>query len=382
MQTSSCFDGGNIEVLDSTNPADIQLEIRPDKESDFYQWFYFRVTGAKGQPCRLRIMNAAGAAYPKGWENYQAVCSSDGRLWARIETSYENGVLEINCTPKSDAIYIAYFAPYSQERHASLISRITQNNNVQLEVLGKTIDGRDMDLICIGEPEVNKLNVWAIARQHPGETMAQWWMEGFLQQLTDDSDPAAQGLLEKAVIHVVPNMNPDGSFRGHLRTNAVGSNLNREWLEPSMERSPEVLLVREKMHLIGVDFCLDVHGDEALPYNFIAGTEGVPSWNDERQAKLEKFKQLLKVHSPDFQTEHGYPPNSAGKANMALCSNYIAEHFGCPAMTLEMPFKDSAITPDYEFGWSPGRASELGGSCLAAIADFCVETLSRVNCKQ
>ncbi len=39
----------------------------------------------------------------------------------------------------------------------------------------------------------------------------------------------------------VPNMNPDGSYRGHLRTNASGANLNREWKNPTLERSPEVM---------------------------------------------------------------------------------------------------------------------------------------------
>lgn len=29
-------------------------------------------------------------------------------------------------------------------------------------------------------------------------------------------------------------------FRGHLRTNAAGANLNREWAAPSAEESPEV----------------------------------------------------------------------------------------------------------------------------------------------
>ena len=28
-------------------------------------------------------------------------------------------------------------------------------------------------------------------------------------------------------------MNPDGSVRGNLRTNAAGANLNREWMTPS-----------------------------------------------------------------------------------------------------------------------------------------------------
>ena len=75
-----------------------------------------------------------------------------------------------------------------------------------------------------------------------------------LHRLFDEDDPVAAALLHKAVFYVVPNMNPDGSFRGHLRNNAAGMNLNRAWAEPSMERSPEVFLVRQKMEQTGVDF--------------------------------------------------------------------------------------------------------------------------------
>ena len=68
-------------------------------------------------------------------------------------------------------------------------------------------------------------------------------MEGALDLLTDPSDPVAKILREKSTLHIVPNMNPDGSARGHLRTNAVGVNLNREWATPSADKSPEVLCV-------------------------------------------------------------------------------------------------------------------------------------------
>src|SRR5690606_23531050 len=108
--------------------------------------------------------------------------------------------------------------------------------------------------------------IWVIGRQHPGETMAEWLIEGMLERLLDRNDPVARTLLEKASFHVVPNMNPDGSRRGHLRTNAAGTNLNRAWAAPSMEKSPEVFLIRERMQSRGVDFSLDVHGDEELPY--------------------------------------------------------------------------------------------------------------------
>ena len=45
-------------------------------------------------------------------------------------------------------------------------------------------------------------------------------------------------------------MNPDGSYRGHLRTNAKGANLNREWKKPTQEYSPEASLARDFYALI------------------------------------------------------------------------------------------------------------------------------------
>lgn len=63
---------------------------------------------------------------------------------------------------------------------------------------------------------------------------------GFLERLLDSHSALARHALQKAVFYVVPNMNPDGSWRGHLRTNAAGANLNREWAKPSLEISPEV----------------------------------------------------------------------------------------------------------------------------------------------
>ena len=91
-----------------------------------------------------------------------------------------------------------------------------------------------------GTPGADKKAVWIIARQHPGEAMAEWFMEGLLEELTDIHNPFATRALKHAVFYIVPNINPDGAVRGHLRTNATGANLNREWAEPSLAHSPEV----------------------------------------------------------------------------------------------------------------------------------------------
>lgn len=371
---SANFDSGNIEVLSIRGPHEIELAIRKDAQSDFYQWFHFRLTGAAGTPCTLRIVNCAGAAYPDGWPGYQARVSEDRQNWTQAETSYAGGVLTIRFTPRTNSAWFAYFAPYSMERHTDLVARMANRPGVSVSVLGQTLDGQDLDLLTVRAPDSHvsdkeKLAVWMIARQHPGESMAEWWMEGMLERLTDPADPVATRLKERACFYVVPNMNPDGSRRGHLRTNAAGINLNREWHEPSLDKSPEVYHVLAHMVHVGCDVCLDVHGDEALPHNFIAGFEGVAAASHHQFALLERYKAALARLSPDFQTRVGYPPAAPGKANMSMSTNALAGRFGALAMTLEMPFKDVAENPDPAHGWSPERAKHLGRACLDALLE-------------
>ncbi len=369
MHISSQFDGGNIEVESAARPDDIRLKIRRDHQSDFMQWFCYRVAGARGQALTMRIVNAGEATYTQGWEGYAAVASHDMQTYHRVPTRYADGVLEIQHTPLSDCVTYSYFAPYNLVRHAALVAGAAADEETSLSVLGQTVDGRDIDLLTLGAPAAGKRAVWAIARQHPGETMAEWWMEGFLDRLINPADPLARALRQKAVFYVVPNMNPDGSFRGHLRTNAAGVNLNRAWAEPSPDTSPEVYYVREHMRRTGVDFCIDVHGDEAIPYNFIAGSHGIPSLKEKQIDLHDRFCAALVRANPDFQIEHGYPKAPPGRANMTMSTNHIAEAFDCLAMTLEMPFKDVADAPNQMTGWSPERSGVLGRACLDALAE-------------
>ncbi len=367
MRVSANFDGGNIEVVSLENKDDIQLAIRADEGGEFYQWFNFRFEGAIGCQYTLNIVNAAGASYPAGWENYQAVASYDRQNWFRLPTEYKDGKLTISVELDCESIQIAYFAPYSYERHQDLLANVQMHPMVSLEHLGLTLDGRDMTLVKVGDENPNKRNIWITARQHPGETMAEWLVEGLLDRLLDSDDATSKALLDKANFYIVPNMNPDGSARGHLRTNAVGANLNREWQTPSLARSPEVYYVVNKMKETGVDLFYDVHGDEGLPYVFLAGCEGIPSY-DERLAKLQKqFVDALLLVTPDFQTQYGYDKDEPGKANLTVGSNWVAETFFCLSNTLEMPFKDNDDMPEPIAGWSPERSMYLGEVSLTAM---------------
>ncbi|MCU6454503.1 M14-type cytosolic carboxypeptidase [Sphingomonas sp. A2-49] len=360
ISINAAFDGGNIRVV-AIDGDRVDLEIVADRQSDFFQWFYFRVAGAHGRRLTFRIVNAGASAYPFGWPGYRTRASADRHTWRMIDTRYDDGVLSFDHSIDGELAWFAYFAPYTMEMHDDLVARIAARPGVTHRQLGTSLDGQAIDYLRIGD---GPKPVWLYARQHPGESMAEWWMDGALDWLTSD---AAAPLLAKATVHVVPNMNPDGTRRGHLRTNAAGVNLNREWHAPSPERSPEVLCVRDAMDETGVAFAIDVHGDEAIPANFIAGYEGIPNWTDDHGAKFYAFGDRLAAHTPDFQVGKGYEKASAGNANLSMSTNQLAQRFGAVSVTLEMPFKDHDPNPDAEFGWSPERSRRLGVSCLEVL---------------
>ena len=285
LSITSNFDAGAIEVLSCEQADNIRLRVRRDSHADFAQWFYFRLSGAQGERCVMTFENAADCAFAEGWRDYQAAASYDRVNWFRVPTSYDGRVLTIDHTPEFDRIYYAYFEPYSEERHSEFLGAVQQMPQASLTELGLTVEGRPMSLLTLGTPQSGatpKKKIWIIARQHPGETMAEWFVEGMVKRLAGwgdwAGDPVARKLYDHAVFYIVPNMNPDGSVHGNLRTNAAGANLNREWMEPDAARSPEVLLVRDAIHATGCDLFFDIHGDEALPYVFVAGSEMLPGF--------------------------------------------------------------------------------------------------------
>jgi murein tripeptide amidase MpaA len=377
ISITSQFDAGAIDVLSTDDPAAIRLRVRPDSHADFAQWFYFRVSGVRDEPLTMTFENAADCAFADGWRDYRAVASYDRINWFRVPTRYDGRVLSIEHTPDFDAVSYAYFEPYSEERHAGFLGAVQQMPHATLTEIGRTVQGRPMSLVTLGlseeaeQPAKPKKNVWIIARQHPGETMAEWFVEGLIKRLAGwgdwAGDPVARLIFDHAVFHIVPNMNPDGSALGNLRTNAAGANLNREWMEPDAARSPEVLAVRNAIHALGCDLFFDIHGDEALPYVFVAGSEMLPGFTEKQAQEQKAFIECFKQASPDFQDVYGYEASKYQTDALKLASKYVGNEFGCLSLTLEMPFKDNANLPDERVGWNGERSAALGASMLQAI---------------
>src|SRR3546814_2446985 len=72
-----------------------------------------------------------------------------------------------------------------------LVARAADAAGVEHRCLGTTVDGQPID--C-RETGTGSKQVWLYARQHPGESMAEWWMEGALELLIDPASSVAREL--------------------------------------------------------------------------------------------------------------------------------------------------------------------------------------------
>ncbi|AYC31491.1 hypothetical protein D3880_03370 [Pseudomonas cavernae] len=362
------FDSGNIQVLDASNSHQVLLAIRPDLNSPHFQWFHFLAEGlTPGQRYGFSLTNAGQSAYSQAWSSYQAVASYDQQDWFRVPTRYDEQGLHFELDSSQTQAWFAYFEPYSRARHARLIEQALATPGVEQLACGQSIEGRAIPLLRVSAQAAAPRKLWLIAQQHPGEHMAEWFMEGLIERL-QEADAELEQLLAQADLYLVPNMNPDGALRGNLRTNLAGTDLNRAWLAPSAEASPEVLFVQQQMQRSGVDLFLDIHGDEEIPYVFSAGCEGNPGYSP-RLAQLEsEFRRRLQDSGAEFQSEHGYPRHAPGQADLRLACNFVGQTYDCLSFTLEMPFKDHDSTPNPRTGWNGERSKRLARHVLSTVA--------------
>ena len=369
LHISSDFDSGNVQVLDASNPLQVKLAIKPDTKSPHFQWFHFKADGlTPGHTHHFQLSNAGQSSYNKAWDGYQAVASYDQENWFRVPSEFDGTSLNVHLAAEQPQAWFAYFEPYSRERHDQLIKNALQWSGCQLLATGKSAEGRDIQLLRKGNGASHKRKIWIIAQQHPGEHMAEWFMEGIFERLEQGSDPQMRKLLDFADLYLIPNMNPDGAFHGHLRTNANGQDLNRAWQNTSPQISPEVFFALEQMTHYGVDLFLDIHGDEEIPYVFTAGCEGNPGYTPRLATLDERFRSHLSGLTKVFQTTHGYTRDEPGQANMTLACNSVGQRFDCLSLTLEMPFKDNDDAPNPQTGWDGKRSKQLAKDVLTTLS--------------
>ena len=209
--------------------------------------------------------------------------------------------------------------PPKKLRGSTTVSRKVSTEGIYYhrELLGRSLDGRRVDIITITSsegitsrseregpvegyfPEVKTGNraaargsggdgcrahafkskkvVFFSARVHPGETPAQYVLEGIIRFLLRDGrrDPRAAALRDNFVFKIIPILNPDGVSRGHYRADTRGVNLNRMYQTPSRQFEPTIHMSKTMvMHYFAQDrlqLYMDLHAHASKRGVFIYG---------------------------------------------------------------------------------------------------------------
>ena len=285
-------------------------------------WYFFRMDGVRGRDISITLTDFVGeyndkpGACPMG-PDIVPLISDDGEHWRGVpEVTWDDRAKEatIRLHPKGDTVWVAHQPPYTPRRLARLLEGVGRCDDARIEIIGKTVQGRDLLLITVTDadvPDRDKVTVWLQARQHAWESGTSFVMEGALRFVTSD-DPVARSLRRRVVFVFTPMVDPDGCAAGEVRFNANGFDVNRHWDEVDLRRKrfltlmPEIWYVKKaslahvdagrKIHLL-----VNLHNTETAEYlQTMAGDEGSRGLVSRLSDRLVREAGFRPSRGPEF----------------------------------------------------------------------------------
>ena len=260
--------------------------------------------------------------------------SHDGVKWATVPTErISDNLLKVLVHMKKDTLYVAGVEPYRLSDLERLISEIRDHHLVNVTPIGRTVQGRELEIIRVGSPGA-PYRILIRARAHPWEAGGNWVVQGLIKSLLRDSDESAR-YLEKYCLYVMPMANKDGVVRGWTRFNQLGMDLNRKWDRPADPRyAPEnhaletwltnMIAKGKKPHL-----AIDFHNDNGGHVIVCKPDKNVLKYH----AIMKHFEQLLYKHSWFREGFVGW--NSPIGKNVSL-EDGLVERFGINSCVFEL----------------------------------------------
>jgi hypothetical protein len=281
------FEGSSLGKVEKLGETQFRLRVEGqyDERGRNRQasWHFFQMENVEGRDLVLTFTDYVGEYNDKPGAcamtaNTIPVFSYDRRSWRRFPTmDWDNSAKEatLRIRPEENTIWIAHIPPYTHSDLLRLLSDIDRSPHARVEVIGKTVQGRDLHLVTVTdfeEPDPGKKVVWLQARQHAWEAGTSFVMEGALRFITGD-DAKARELRRRVVFKFTPMMDPDGCANGGVRFNANGYDVNRHWNEVDLRDKrmlrlmPEIWYVKRAIYTQmesgqPIDLMINMHNEE------------------------------------------------------------------------------------------------------------------------
>lgn len=257
LQIDAAFPGGNINV-ERMEGDDVFLcqELR-DTVGHWFYW-YFRIRGAAGRNLKFNFTKGrvVGLRGP-------SVSRDDGWTWAWLSNEHKDRQsFEYSFADDEDDVRFSFGMPYQEEHLHRFLSKYAGDGRLKVEELCQTAAGRGAERLrlgCLGKDP--HLRVAFTARHHACEMMANYAMEGIIEETLADSE-TGRWLSDRVEILMIPFVDKDGVEAGDQGKN----------------RDPH-------------DHCLDYEGDSLYP-TVSAIKHFVPEWSN------GKLVFALDLHCP------------------------------------------------------------------------------------
>jgi hypothetical protein len=253
------FEGASLGQIERIDEQTFRCHVKGQQDergrNRQASWYFFRLDHVAGQDITITLTDFLGEyhnrprACPMG-PDLIPVFSNDGKNWNHFPAmAWDNVKKEATLKFRSnqDTIWIAHIPPYTTRNLSVLLEDLAMNPTAIIETIGKTVQGRDIPLITVTNPDVRdegKKTVWLQARQHAWEAGTSYVMEGALRFITSD-DPDARALREKVIFKFTPMVDLDGCANGQVRSNANGFDVNQHWAQVDLRHPVYLQLMPE-----------------------------------------------------------------------------------------------------------------------------------------
>ncbi|WP_042462750.1 M14 family zinc carboxypeptidase [Neobacillus dielmonensis] len=236
-----------------------------------------------------------------------------------------------------------------QELVDYLKTQDAKQENMQLEVIGKTVKGRDIYLAKYISNPANP-TILFLTQQHGNEQLT---TEGALEFIKHLGTQKMKGVLDNVNILIIPMLNADGAMgdvdfslddymadggRHLTRYNATGTDLNRDH---DAKAQPETQAlhnnVLKKYH---IDYMIDLHhqGTQSqINGEYVSGSILYPTNANVKPEVLERSKKLgAVVYNAVDSTGWGHIGKYNGGSETRIGRNGAAVEYGISTLLFEM----------------------------------------------
>ena len=323
------------------NGSPLHWEIDPDGAVQIYlvydhqrcspnrangHW-HFQIQAAKGSDLTL-VLNH----FDNVWNGQKGspisdrtICflSSDGTEWhATSGKKLPGNRMQFHVHMDRETLNVARLEPYRLSDLESLEQSIRKSALVEISPIGRTVEGRPLEILRVGSREA-PYRVVLRARAHAWEPGGNWVVQGLIRRLLQ-GDEDARRYLERYCVYVMPMANKDGVARGLTRFNVLGKDLNRDWdkaADPryapenaALEQWIESMIRKGQRPTLMIDF----HNDESGKLH-VSRPEGDFS---DYLARMKRLEQLLRKHTWFTEGSTGSTFHNAGTVGEGLLARY------------------------------------------------------------